>query len=82
MTNTPGPDVPPDDAACWRAASRLRGDHPGWVVVWLARIRRYRAYQLSARKPATLTAPDPAALAALITAAEQAPGSRAPKDTP
>ncbi|HUD80246.1 MAG TPA: hypothetical protein VMR00_20570 [Streptosporangiaceae bacterium] len=68
-----GGDVPADDAACWRAAARLRGDHPGWVVLWLSSIRQFRAYRLSqrARTPVTLTASDPAVLDAQITAAEQ-----------
>jgi hypothetical protein len=77
MTN----HVPADDAACWRAAGVLRADHPGWVVVWLARIRQFRAYRLS-RRALTLTAPDPASLAAQITAAERDGPEPAAGDTP
>jgi hypothetical protein len=62
---------PSDDAASWREAERLRREHPGWVVVWLARIRQYRAYRLSARRPITLTAQTPDDLAAQIRQAAQ-----------
>jgi hypothetical protein len=64
-----------DDAACWREAARLRRENPGWVVLWLARIRRYRAYRLSqARRPTTLTAQTPGDLAAQMRQAGQGAG--------
>ena len=66
-----GAEPPDDDAVCWREAERLRCEHPGWVVVWLARIRRYRAYRLSARRPITLTAQTPDDLTAQIRQAGQ-----------
>lgn len=63
----------PDDDACWREAARLRREHPGWIVLWLAGMRQYRAYKVSrARRNATLTAGTPADLAAEISRAEQA----------
>lgn len=66
---------PGDDAACWREATRLRRENPGWVVVWLASIRRYRAYRLSqARRPVTLTAQTPGDMAAQIRQASQDAG--------
>ena len=34
-----------DDAERWREAARLRDECPGWVIIWLARTREYRAYQ-------------------------------------
>jgi hypothetical protein len=61
-----------DDAACWQEAARLRREHPGWIVLWLARIRQYRAYKVSrARRHATLTASTPGDLAAQIRRAEE-----------
>ncbi|HTS95777.1 MAG TPA: hypothetical protein VMI33_04085 [Streptosporangiaceae bacterium] len=69
---------PADDANCWREATRLRREHPGWVVLWLDRTREYRAYRLTrARCDSVLTAGTPADLVAQISAAEQA--ARAPR---
>jgi hypothetical protein len=78
MTDTAAPGGPPqDDTACWREAERLRRDHPGWVVLWLARLRQYRAYHISrARHATTLTAPTPGDLAAQISATEQTTSPR------
>jgi hypothetical protein len=62
-----------DDAACWRHAERLHSDHPGWVIIWLAPAREYRAYRLpDPRRDTTLAAPTPDGLAAAITKTEQA----------
>jgi hypothetical protein len=62
-----------DDAACWRHAERLRSDHPGWVILWVAPAREYRAYRLpDPRRDTTLAAPTPDGLAATITETEQA----------
>jgi hypothetical protein len=86
----PAPGEPPpaavddDDAGRWREASRLRREHPRWVVIWLAPIRQFRAYARlpGARRDTALTAPTPAGLADQISHAEQsAPGPRYPKDS-
>lgn len=77
---TPGMDgvtqpPPPDDgdADRWREAGRLRREHAGWVVIWLARLGQYRAYPLvQARRGTALTASTPTGLTALIRQAEQA----------
>jgi hypothetical protein len=62
-----------DDAACWREAHRLRGAHKGWVIIWLAPAREYRAYRRlpGARRDTALAAPTPQALAAAIVQAQQ-----------
>jgi hypothetical protein len=85
MTGRPGspPGDPPaadDDAGRWREAARLRRDHPRWVVIWLAPIRKFRAYARlpGARRDTALTASTPAGLADQIGQAEQA--ARPPKD--
>jgi hypothetical protein len=78
VTGRPGPpsgDQPADDdAGRWREAARLRRDHPRWVVIWLAPIRKYRAYARlpGARRDTALTASTPAGLAAQIGQAELA----------
>jgi hypothetical protein len=33
-----------EDTWCWREAARLRGEHRGWVVIWLSTAREFRAY--------------------------------------
>jgi len=62
-----------DDAACWQEARRLREDHRGWVIIWLAPAGEYRAYRRlpGARRDTTLAAATPGALAAAISQAEQ-----------
>jgi hypothetical protein len=62
-----------DDAACWQEAARLRQDHSGWVIIWLAPAREYRAYKRlrGARRDTALAAATPSALTAAITQAEQ-----------
>ena len=56
-----------DDAERWREAARLRDECPGWVIIWLARTREYRAYQDSrSRTGAALTAATASDLAAQI----------------
>ena len=63
-----------DDADRWQEAARLRDECPGWVIIWLARTREYRAYQDSqSRTAAALTAATAADLAAQI---RQAPPGR------
>jgi hypothetical protein len=34
------------EAACWETAALIRRDHPGWVVVWIARKAEYQAWPL------------------------------------
>jgi len=64
--------VQAEDDAHWREAGRLRRGHPGWVVLWIAKAREYRAYRRlpGTRRDARLAAPTPGDLAAQITAAE------------
>ncbi|HEY7143951.1 MAG TPA: hypothetical protein VH637_06860 [Streptosporangiaceae bacterium] len=72
-----------DDAARWREATALRGEHPQWVVIWLATVSRFRAYRRlpGARRDTALTDPTAAGLASQITRAEQAARSpAAPSD--
>ena len=68
-----GPCADDDDAGRWRQAARLRREHPGWIVLWLAPIGQYKAYRRlpGARHDTALTASTPADLAAQITQAEQ-----------
>jgi hypothetical protein len=73
----------PDNADRWQEAARLRREHPGWTVAWLAPEGEFRAYPRlpGTRRDAALTAPTTAGLAAQITRAEQAaPGPSHPKD--
>jgi hypothetical protein len=82
----PGPRRPApavdEDAWCWREAARLRGEHRGWVVIWLPAAREFRACGRlpGARRDTVLTAATPARLAALIGQAEQAAGITATTD--
>ena len=80
----PGPDnaapAPADeDAACWEQAARLRAEHRGWVVIWLASEARFRAYRRlrGARRDTALSAATAAGMAAQITRAERALSRRA-----
>ena len=74
---SPAPGDPPaavdDDAGRWREASRLRREHPRWVVIWLAPIRQFRAYARlpGTRRDTALTDPTPVGLVAQISLAEQ-----------
>jgi hypothetical protein len=84
MTDRPAPapgNLPArdDDADRWREAARLRREHSGWIVIWLAPADCYRAYRRlpGARRDTALTAATPADLAAQITRAEQAARSPA-----
>ena len=63
-----------DDADCWREAARLRREYRGWVIIWLAPAREYRAYRRlpGARRDTALAASTPGDLAALISQAERA----------
>ena len=70
------------DAQRWEEAAQLRGEHRGWIVVWLAPDRQFRAYRRlpGSRRDTALSAPTASDLAALIIQAEQAarpsPGAR------
>jgi len=68
------PRLTDDDAARWREAARVRDEHPGWVVIWLARLRRYHAYHrfTGARRDTVLIAATSGELAAKIVKAERA----------
>lgn len=69
-----------DDAARWREAAHVRGEHPGWVVIWLARVRRYHAYHrfTGARRDTVLIAATSRELAAKIVKAERAAAAAPP----
>jgi hypothetical protein len=71
-----GPCADDDDAGRLRQAARLRREHPGWIVLWLAPIGQYKAYRRlpGARHDTALTASTPTDLAARITQAEQGAG--------
>jgi hypothetical protein len=58
----------------WQQATRLRGEHPGWVIIWLSPASEFRAYGRlpGARRDTALTARTPARLAALIGQVEKA----------
>lgn len=64
----------PDDADRCDQAARLCREFRGWIVMWLARDRQYKAYRRmpGARRDTALAAAMPEALAAQITQAEQA----------
>jgi hypothetical protein len=55
-------------------AARLRQEHQGWIIIWLAADRQFRAYRRlpGARRDVTLSAATGSDLAAQISQAEQA----------
>jgi hypothetical protein len=62
------------DGPQWRAAGRLRHEHPHWVVIWLASVDSYRAYPLfRAPRRTALTAATPEQLADQMSQFRQAP---------
>jgi len=67
------------DAGCWREAARLRREHRGWIVIWLARDNCYRAYRRTpgARHDTALSAPTAADMAKRISRADKATARRA-----
>jgi hypothetical protein len=80
---TPASVARQDDDMCWREAARLRREHRGWIVIWLAPENCYRAYRRlpGARRDTALSAATPAEMATLIGHAEQAatqPARRGP----
>lgn len=62
------------DAECWREATRLRREHRGWIVIWLARGGCYKAYKRmpGARRDTALSAATADGMAAQIRRAEKA----------
>jgi hypothetical protein len=58
----------------WQQATRLRSEHPRWVIIWLSPVSEFRAYGRlpGARRDTALTASTPTRLAALIGQVEQA----------
>ena len=74
---TAGTGSPPQqDDVCWREAARLRREHRGWIVIWLAAENRFRAYRRlpGARRDTALSAATAAEMADLIRQAEQPAG--------
>jgi len=74
------------DAGCWREAARLRREHRGWIVIWLARDNCYRAYRRTpvAQRDTALSAPTAHDMAEQIGQAERAaarPALHAPDPT-
>jgi hypothetical protein len=67
------PDKADQDAACWKEAARLRAEHRGWIVIWLSRDARFRAYRRlpGARHDTALSAVTASDVAAQIRQAEQ-----------
>jgi hypothetical protein len=67
----PGAHDEADEAARWNEAAQLRDGNPGWVVVWLAPSREFRAYRRmpGARRDTILAAPTAGGLANAMTAA-------------
>jgi hypothetical protein len=55
------PDLNPDQRAAtdarWREAEALRGNNPGWIVLWLDPLMLFRAYRISARSKTQVDAP-------------------------
>jgi hypothetical protein len=72
------------DDARWREAARLRSEHRGWIVVWLAPENCFRAYRRlpGARRDTALSAATADEMAALITQAEQAASARRARSGP
>jgi hypothetical protein len=72
------------DDGCWREAARLRKEHRGWIVVWLAPEGCYRAYRRlpGTRRDTALSAATPAEMATLISQAEQAATARRARSGP
>jgi hypothetical protein len=76
--NAPASGLREKQDNCWREAARLRREHRGWIIVWLAAENCYRAYRRlpGARRDTAISAPTPAEMAALIGQAEQAATAR------
>jgi hypothetical protein len=65
-------------------AARLRRDHPGWIVIWLAPAGEFHAYKRlpGARRDTALAASAAADLAVQIGHAEQNAPPRSHEDHP
>jgi hypothetical protein len=76
LGSLPPGDPAEDDRRRWDEAKRLRREHPGWVIIWLAPASEFRAYVRlpGARRDTALSADAAEALADLIAQAEQARG--------
>jgi len=70
-----------DEAARWREAARLRAEHRGWIVIWLAPEHCFRAYRRlpGARRDTAISADTSAQMADLIGQAEQAARTPQPR---
>jgi hypothetical protein len=68
------PDHEDDQQHCEELAARLRQEHQGWIIIWLAAHHEFRAYRRlpGARRDITLSAATDSDLAAQISRAEQA----------
>jgi hypothetical protein len=56
---TPGSDAtaaPDANASRWEAAAQIRREHPGWVVIWVARKGEYQARPLFRARRGTVAA--------------------------
>jgi len=72
-----GEDRDPSDEACLHAAAQIRRERPNWVVIWLARTGRFRAWPLfRAPRDTSVTAQTPGELTAQMDQIEQAARSR------
>jgi hypothetical protein len=73
---TPGSPSQREEDACWREAARLRSQFRGWIVIWLASGRCFKAYKRlpGARRDTALSAATSGEMADLIGQAEQAAG--------
>lgn len=62
-----------DDTDRWREAARLRGEHPGWVIIWLTPAGEFRAYRRlpGTRNDTTVASPTASGLGAAMNQAEQ-----------
>jgi hypothetical protein len=69
----PAPASADSDAQRWWEAAQLRAERRGWIVIWLASERCFKAYRRlpGARRDTALSAATSAEMAALITQAEQ-----------
>jgi hypothetical protein len=72
------------DDACWREAARLRREHRGWIIVWLAAEGCFRAYRRlpGARRDTAISAATAAEMDTLIGQAEQAAPARRARSGP
>jgi hypothetical protein len=61
------------DAQRWHEVARLRADHPGWVIIWLASAGEFRAYRRlpGARRDTAVSAATADGLVALMSQAGQ-----------